>query len=95
MRNALLSVLISALTVLSACSTLTPAERAAQMEQEVAAMIQVYGPACEKLGYQADSDNWRDCILRLNTDQVRERYQNRPWTTTCWNQRGFYHCTTF
>jgi hypothetical protein len=92
MRKILLPAVLAGL---AACSTLTPADRAAQMEQEVTEMIQVFGPACEKLGYKSDSDRWRECILRLNSDQVRQRYQTRPTTTHCWGQRGFYNCSTF
>ena len=80
---------------LAAC--MTPAERAAQIEREVKEMIQVYGPACEKLGYTRDTDKWRDCVLKLSAkDDARfGRYDRRPSTTTCYGHRGFYQCTTF
>jgi hypothetical protein len=83
------------LAALAGCASLTPAERAAQMEREVDEMIQVYGPACEKLGYKPDSDAWRTCILQLNAGKAMERYQSRPQTTQCWGHRGFYNCTSF
>jgi len=76
--------------LLTGCAT--PAERAAQVQREVEEMIQVYGPACERLGFRNDSDEWRNCILRLN---ARDMYYTRPATTTCFGHRGFYHCTTF
>ncbi len=79
---------------LSGCAVLSPAERSVQMQQEVDEMIQVYGPACERLGYKPDSDPWRECILKLNTSKNIERY-NTQTTTQCWGHRGFYHCTTF
>jgi len=81
--------------VVSAC--MTPAERAAQMEREVDEMIQVYGPACEKLGYVRDTDKWRECVLKLSAkDDLRYgRYDRRPTTTTCFGHRGFYQCSTF
>lgn len=25
-----------------------------------------YGPACDKLGYERNSDGWRDCVIRLS-----------------------------
>jgi len=78
---------------LAACAT--PAERSAQMQAEVDEMIQVYGPACEKLGFRKDSDQWRDCVLRLNARDERRRYTSYPVTTSCFGHRGFYHCTTF
>ncbi len=38
--------------------------------------IQVYGPACEKLGYAKDSDPWRECIQREYEQTVmRQRSQ--------------------
>jgi hypothetical protein len=79
-----------AAALLSGCAT--PAERAAQAQREVEEMIQVYGPACDKLGFANATDDWRNCILRL---AQRDAYYTRPVTTTCFGHRGFYHCTTF
>ena len=80
----------------SSCASLSPAERAARMQQEVEEMIQVYGPACEKLGYQADSDPWRACILKLDHDQSEQfRTRMNATMTDCWGHRGFFHCTSF
>ena len=79
--------------LLAGCAT--PAERAAQMQREVDEMITVYGPACEKLGYKADSDPWRDCILRLSAKDNYERDRHMPTTTNCIGHRGFLQCTTF
>lgn len=90
MRTALLLALAA---LLASCAT--PAERAAQVQREVEQMIEVYGPACEKLGYNADTDQWRDCILRLNAQERYERYSRMPTSTSCIGHRGFFHCTTF
>lgn len=79
--------------LLAACAT--PAERAAQMEREAEQMMQIYGPACEKLGYKSDSDLWRDCILRLSAQDTFERYGRSPSTMTCFGHRGFFQCSTF
>lgn len=81
--------------LLAGCASLTPAERAAQMQREVDEMIQVYGPACEKLGYKADTDPWRECILKLDTAKNLERYSTRATMTECWGHRGFFQCSTF
>jgi len=71
----------------------TQAERAAQVQRDVEEMVRVYGPGCEKLGFKADSDPWRDCVLRLATKDSLER---RDFTTTnCIGSRGFFHCSTF
>jgi hypothetical protein len=70
----------------------TQAERAAQVQRDVDDMIRVYGPGCEKLGYKADSDPWRDCVLRLAT---KDRLERRDFTTTnCIGNRGFFHCSS-
>ena len=71
----------------------TPEQRAAQVEREVEEMIRVYGPGCEKLGFKTDSDQWRDCVLRLAT---KDKLERRDFTTTnCVGSRGFFHCSTF
>lgn len=79
--------------LLASCAT--PAERAAQVEREVEQMITVCGPACDRLGYKADTDQWRDCILRLNAQERYDRYSRMPTSTSCVGHRGFFHCTTF
>ena len=71
----------------------TQAQRAAQVQREVEEMIGVYGPGCEKLGFKSDSDQWRDCVLRLAT---KDKLERRDFTTTnCVGSRGFFHCSTF
>jgi len=81
------------LALLAGCAS--PAERAAQAQRDVEEMISTYGPACERLGYKADSDAWRDCLLRLSTKDAYERYRTYPWTTNCFGHHGFYQCSTF
>jgi hypothetical protein len=80
-----------AAAVLAGCAT--PAERAVQMQRQVDEMVVVYGPACEKLGYKWNSDQWRDCILRLDARDVYQR--GYPLTTTCIEQPGFMQCSNF
>ncbi|HEV8552200.1 MAG TPA: hypothetical protein VGR65_02270 [Casimicrobiaceae bacterium] len=71
----------------------TQAERAAQVQREVEELIRVYGPGCEKLGFKTDSDQWRDCVLRLAT---KDKLERRDFTTTnCIGSRGFFHCSSF
>ena len=91
-NRALLAITAAALMV-SACVT-TPQERAQRVQKDVEDMVQVYGPGCEKLGYTADTDPWRECVLKLN-QRDRLLYLSRPTTTSCIGHRGFYNCTTF
>jgi hypothetical protein len=86
-------IVIGVAMILAACAT--PEQRSAQMQHEVDMMIAEYGPACEKLGYRAETDGWRDCILRLNTRETIVRYSARPTMSTCFGHRGFFHCSTF
>jgi hypothetical protein len=73
-----LIVPLAALVMLSACST--PQQRAMQKQAEMEQMMTVYGPACARLGYAANSDQWRSCILNLSTkDQMYYSYPNYPW----------------
>jgi hypothetical protein len=55
------------------CST-TPQQRAAQKQAEAENMMQVYGPACSRLGYAVNSDAWRNCIVSLSTKDDLLRY---------------------
>jgi hypothetical protein len=86
---------IAVILLMLAGGCATQADRSAQMQREVDEMIATYGPACEKLGYKAATDPWRDCILRLNTKDVVARYSSAPSSTTCFGHRGFFHCSTF
>jgi hypothetical protein len=90
-RTILLAGMLAVLT--GGC--MTTAERAAQMQAEVDDMMAVYGPACDKLGYQSGSDPWRNCVLELSAQKTRERYLASPRMATCWGHRGFYNCTAF
>lgn len=92
MRKIIFCLAITA--VVAGCAT-TTVERAARVEREVEDMIKVYGPACEKLGYEGNSDRWRDCIIQLNTKDAYESYMRYPTSTTCFGQMGFYQCTGF
>lgn len=62
MRSAIIAFTIAVL--LAGCTTV--AERAVQMEQEAVEMVQVYGPACERIGYTVNTDAWRNCLIELS-----------------------------
>lgn len=68
-----LITLFFGIAILAACAS--PAEQAAQMQRQMDHMIMVYGPACEKLGYAAKTDPWRNCILQLSAKDDLERYR--------------------
>lgn len=62
------------LALLAACTT--PQERAARAQSEMEQMMMVYGPACSRLGYPVNSDQWRSCILNLATREDLQRYNS-------------------
>jgi hypothetical protein len=72
-------ILPLAALLLVACTT--PQQRAAQKQAEMEQMMVVYGPACARLGYAPNSDQWRSCILNLSTkDQLNYGpYPYYPW----------------
>ena len=72
-----LTLLPAALLLLAACST--PQERAANMQAEMEQMITIYGPACARLGYTPNSDQWRACVLQLSTKDDMQRYGSYPY----------------
>jgi hypothetical protein len=46
------------------------------------------------LGYKADSDPWRDCIIRLAAKDNLERY-SRDYSINCIGHAGFFQCSRF
>ena len=89
MRNL---IAFSLAVLLAGCAS--QAELAAQQEREVDRMINVYGPGCEKLGFQRNTDLWRDCVLRLATKDSLEQW-NFPTVINCFSGVGFARCTSF
>ena len=70
MRRSSAFFLISALV--GGCAT--PAQQAAQKTQEADRLVQVYGPACDRLGFTAGTDPWRNCVLQLSAKDDAPRY---------------------
>ena len=83
---------LATLATLAACTT--PQERAVQKQAEVEQMMVIYGPACQRLGYQPQTDAWRSCVLQLNVQDDLQRYQMSSgycggwgpgyWRSGCW-----------
>jgi len=68
--------------LLAACST--PQERAARARVQVEQMMAEYGPACIRLGYAANSDPWRSCVINLSTKNDLQRYGPTPGYYAGW-----------
>lgn len=73
----LIKVCLGAL-VLAGCTT--PEQRAMRMQAEMNEMMVVYGPACGRLGYAANSDQWRNCVLQLSAKEEAERHGHPHWS---------------
>lgn len=69
--------------LLAGCAT--PQQMAAQKQAEMEQMIAVYGPACGRLGYPANSDQWRSCVLQLSTKDDLQRYPGYPYYGPRWH----------
>lgn len=67
-----LMIVTASALLLVACST--PQERAARMQADMDRIMVEYGPACARLGFQAQSDAWRNCVLQLSTKDEITRY---------------------
>jgi hypothetical protein len=81
--------------LVAACATAP--DRSVQMQREVDEMIQVYGPACEKLGTRATRSHREIAFSAEHQDSFERysRYSRFPPTTSCFGHRGFFNCTTF
>jgi hypothetical protein len=58
--------------LLAGCAT--PAQEAAYAQHEMERTMAIYGPACERLGYTANTDPWRNCVMQLNYQNDMQRY---------------------
>jgi hypothetical protein len=84
-------LVVASMLALAGCAT--QAERAAAVQRDVDDMLRVYGPGCEKLGYKPETDPWRECVLRLATN---DRLERRDFMTAhCFGSAGFLHCSRF
>jgi len=45
----------------------TPQEKAMQQQAEMDRMMAEYGPACVQLGFAANTDPWRNCVVQMAT----------------------------
>lgn len=88
MRSVILLISMFPLLLLSGCST--PQERAVHKQAEVEQMMVVYGPACSRLGYTANSDPWRHCIIQLSTRDDLQRYGAYPGYYSVWGPEPWH-----
>lgn len=66
------------LTLLAGCAT-DPASQQKYALQQMEYKLQVYGPACEKLGFEKDTDGWRTCIQREHEQSILRQQSLRNY----------------
>lgn len=69
--------LLGLVMLLAGCAS-NPQQEQQKAAQRMEYKIQVYGPACEKLGFAKDTDAWRECIQR-EYEQTLMRQQQYYW----------------
>lgn len=78
---------VTLLALIGACAT-TPEEERANAEREAARLKQTYGYTCEQLGYEAETNKWRDCLLELENQRLMQ--QQMMMDRMNWYGPGFY-----
>jgi hypothetical protein len=58
-------------------------------EQRAEKQMNINGPYCDKMGYQRDTDAWRDCVV--NASQVKYK----PMQTHCYQSGAQTFCSTY
>ena len=81
-------LLVATLAFLLAACTTTPEERRANAEREAYRLKEEYGQTCERLGYQAETDKWRDCLLEMENQRLIQ--QQMMMDRMNWYYPGFY-----
>jgi hypothetical protein len=79
--------LLLILALLTACAT-TPEEERANAEREALRLKQTYGHTCERLGYQPETNKWRDCLLELENQRLMQ--QQMMMDRMNWYSPGYY-----
>lgn len=86
-----LALVLGAL-LLPGCAT--PEQKAASMQAEMDRLMRSYGPACQKLGYTAGTDQWRDCVLQLSARDDSRYYAHPAWyggySRSRWSLGGYW-----
>jgi len=80
-----ISAAIGLAVLATACST--PQEKSARAQAEMAQPMRIYGPACQ-LGYSANTDPWRECVLHLGTREELQRMGTANGPYGSWRYRG-------
>ena len=78
-----ISAIFAVVLSLTACAT---------PEQWAGEVMAAYGPYCDKLGYQRDTDAWRQCIQIEDAKHSAAQNSMLLWTQRGWGCRRGRYC---
>lgn len=80
MRKAIVFITVISSLFAAGCAT-NPQEEQRRASKLMEYKIQVYGPACEKLGFARDTDAWRECVQREYEQTImrQQQYWSDPY----------------
>jgi hypothetical protein len=83
--------LFSLITLLAGCTS-NPLAEQQQATQQMEYKIKVYGPACETLGFEMNTDAWRACVQKeYEQTLIQRQYQrNNSYFNPYYSQPRFY-----
>jgi len=83
--------MLCVVALLAGCAS-NPAAEQAQATKLMEYKIQVYGPACVKLGFEKDTNAWRECVQREYEQTILyQQYQQYQWNYPYYWNRPYYY----
>jgi hypothetical protein len=91
MKNYAIHVICSTILLLAGCAS-DPAYQQRQAAELMEYKLQVYGSACEKLGFNKDTNEWRDCIQREYEQSLlrQQRYRDYQYWNPYYESPYYY-----
>ncbi len=84
------TLLLAAASALCLVGCSTPQERALKQQADMENMMIEFGPACGRLGYATNSDQWRNCVIQLSTKDEISRYGSSTYLYGGWGGRSHW-----
>ncbi|WP_156885407.1 hypothetical protein [Massilia niastensis] len=83
------ALILSAASVFCLLGCTTPQEQALKQQAEMNRMMAEFGPACVQLGYPANSDPWRNCVVQLAAKNDSKRSGVSTSIFGSWGRSGW------
>lgn len=84
------TLLLATASALCLLGCTTPQERALQQQADMERMMIEFGPACVRLGFTSNSDQWRNCVIQLSTKDEISRYGNSAYLYGGWGGHPYW-----